>query len=135
MELQGFLNVDRWFQRGAVAEGLPWSEARVVWDDLERESWTTGNPASQGIPFIYEAPRSHRDARAKWRLLRMAAVYAGSGDVVALEDPYGDLLRSVPLGNELKIWTLARNGADDGGTESTRNDKDIVIRVPKFSGR
>lgn len=135
MEMQGFLNVDRWFQMGAAAEGLPWSEARPIWDSLEKESWTRGNPASQGIPFIYEAPRSHRDIRARWRLLRMAAIYTGSGDIVTLEDPYGDLLRFMLQGNELKIWTLARNGVDDGGTESPKNDKDIVIRVPAFTRR
>jgi hypothetical protein len=135
LELQGFLNVDRWLQAGAVAEGLSWSEARVIWDQIERESWTAGNSASQGIPFIYEAPRDYRDNRAWLRLLRMGATYAASGDIIPLPDPYGDLLLSMALGTELKIWSLARNGVDDGGTWAPSNDKDIVIRLPKYSKR
>jgi hypothetical protein len=123
----------------SAAAGKPWRE---VWDtrlstlhDLER----CGNPivrAGLEIQMKLGADQPSdalRERRAQLRLLRMAAHFRLTGEVMTLEDPFGDRLHHSVIGNHLKGWSVGPDGRDDGGiggwTQS--RGRDIVVEVDR----
>jgi hypothetical protein len=71
---------------------------------------------------------------AQFRLLRVAARYRATGEILQLNDPFGrDFIHS-RTENRMRFWSLDRDGRDDGGEAGNgrwdRTAKDIVIEVP-----
>lgn len=75
-------------------------------------------------PFIapqwdYLFPRiERRHTRTLLRLLRMAVHYRATGEILELEDPYGDRLHHEIHGSDLKVWSVGGDGVDNGGDDA-----------------
>jgi len=82
------------------------------------------------------------DRKAQFRLLRTAAHYRATGEVLKIEDPYGTFIRHAAAPTGMKFWSCGDDGADDGGHTGDRKGwigpqpgaapKDLVIEVPRF---
>ena len=58
--------------------------------------------------------------------------YTLTGNVPDLEDPFGDTLRHAPSEDRLRIWSLGRDGQDNGGEgEWIPIEPEIVIEIPR----
>ena len=71
------------------------------------------------------------DRKAQVRLLRLAARYRATGDLLQVKDPYGggDLLHS-KAGDRMKFWSRDGNGVDDGGDAGSTERWTWYYRVP-----
>ena len=74
-----------------------------------------------------------RERLAQLRLLRIAAAFLASGDLPALEDPYGRTIQSSVTDTKLKLWSVGNDGVDDSGFGEweARKGKDIVLEVER----
>ena len=70
--------------------------------------------------------------RAWIRILRVASGYLSTGRILDLEDPLGDRVLTRRIGESLRIWSVGKNGRNDGGTEGASyfGAPDIVVEVP-----
>jgi hypothetical protein len=77
--------------------------------------------------------RPVRERRAQLRLLRLAAHRKATGEVLALDDPFGTTLRHAVTPAGLKAWSVGEDGRDDGGAGDWegRAGPDIVLEVPR----
>lgn len=133
MEFTAFLDYDQAFHRRPTHLSLPHLEANAEFLILLDEVAARGNPAAT---FMNSGVCSHRVIRenlAKLRLTRVAAHYSATSEVLDLADPMGERIRTAIQGRELVIWSVWRDGVDDGGND--RPDKDRVVRVPLIEGR
>lgn len=95
-----------------------------------------------GLPFS-SVEWTAIDRVAEIRVLRVAAHYRATGEILTLRDPFdGDLLHS-RTESRMKFWSRDKNGVDDGGDGGTggwgpipmprgptpRPRKDLVIEV------
>ena len=77
----------------------------------------------------------HRGHRAQLRLLRVAAHYGATGDVLELDDPFGTKLRVRVADGSLRVWSVGPEGADHNGTGAFAFDRegadarDIVLEI------
>jgi len=73
---------------------------------------------------LFRAASGFRYERTLLRLLRVAVHYRRTGEVLELEDPYGDKLRHEINGSDITVWSigsdLVDNGGDDGGRDWLR---------------
>ena len=74
-----------------------------------------------------------RERRAHLRLLRVAVRYRATGEISQVGDPFGAGLPQVDKDGRLKVWSVGRDGADDGGSGEwrPRAGKDIVLEVSR----
>jgi hypothetical protein len=85
-------------------------------------------------PALMSQVELSRKLMAQVRLLRMAGGYRLTGRVEALPDPFGTLLRSEVRGERLILWSLGRDGADNGGFgkwEDGERGPDLVLDIPR----
>jgi hypothetical protein len=59
--------------------------------------------------------RGELDRKAQFRLLRAAAHYGATGEILKLEDPYGTVLGHAVTPVGMKFWSRGDDGVDDGG--------------------
>jgi hypothetical protein len=89
----------------------------------------------QGTLATPQAPPINifRSCRARLRLLQAAAHYRATGEVLPLEDPYGDRINTSNAPARLKLWSVGGDGVDDSGTGvwDPRKGKDIVLEVDR----
>ena len=119
----------------------PWVEAAKVRQEVSDEQDAITNPLFTLTKLIFtdsSSLTSHRrsvlrERRAQLRLLRAAAHYRATGDLLLLEDPYGDRLLSSKTGDRVKLWSVGGDGKDDGGDGGWTRDKgkDIVLEVDR----
>lgn len=126
----------RHFMRlSGATESKPWSEALRLQAEMDRELEKLWNPLSRLLtPGLIGSGRAARERRAQLRLLRVAAHYRATGELLSLDDPLGVRLNSTLTGTRLKIWSVGRDGADDGGTgdwKPTTVKSDIVLEVDR----
>jgi hypothetical protein len=83
-------------------------------------------------PHFYVVVLS-RERRAHLRLLRAAVRFRATGEVSPLGDPFGAGLTHVVKDGRLKVWSVGRDGVDDGGSGEwrARAGKDIVLEVSR----
>lgn len=114
-----------------------WAEAQA---DLQRLSDELRNDRNPMVRLYAGVPsgglKAEREVRAKIRLLRMAAHYRATGEVLELEDPLGAKMRTVKTGGTLQIWSVGSNGVDDGGAgtfkpQAGKAQSDIVLEVER----
>jgi len=118
----------------------PWAEELEVRSWADRELGNCGNPIVQTVHEIQLKSRSSapgsesRERRTQLRLLRTAAHFRATGEILRLDDPFGagKLLHS-KSGNHLKVWSVGSEGKDHGGIGGWFQDKgkDIVLEVER----
>jgi hypothetical protein len=76
----------------------------------------TKNPIlASGLPFIGSLHWIPLERMAEIRLLRMAARYRATGEILKLADPYGGDLLHRRTEHRMRFWSVDGNGRDDGG--------------------
>jgi hypothetical protein len=58
-------------------------------------------------------------------LIRIAAYYRATGEILPLKDPFGGTLLHSRSEKRMKFWSLGQDGHDDGGDPG----KDIVLEI------
>ncbi len=118
------------------ADERPWLESKAVLKKLTAELSRSRNPIAQTAPEeILASDLLHRGHRAQLRLLRVAAHYGATGDVLDLDDPFGTKLRVRVADGSLRVWSVGPEGADHNGTgafafdRESRDARDIVLEI------
>lgn len=127
-------------QEGAECAGLPWQEARRRQERFLRRGLKSRNPIIRAMSSIQETlssggiPNSPaRQFHARIRLVRAALVYRATGQVPALDDPFGTTLRWARDPGGLRLWSVGQDGVDGGGVGSwlqPKQNEDIVLLIP-----
>lgn len=136
MKAEAFEFYDWHLQRLLVDEHKSWLELARDVNLLFRLKDDSKNP------LLYENGSVVRlleligwERMAQLRLLRVAARYRATGEILMLKDPFGTELLHAKTDKRTKFWSLDTDGRDDGGDAGTdgrwnRRAKDIVIDVP-----
>lgn len=117
MTIHAFFEYDRWMRQAAESEGGSWSESQTIARRIENEASSSWNPLIKvaAPTFLVRSSQLTREWRAQLRLLRMAAAYRASSQILELEDPFGTKLRHATVGDKLRLWSVGPDGVDDGG--------------------
>jgi hypothetical protein len=78
---------------------------------------------------MFPDSRPLRHLRTRVRLLRVAAHYRASGDILELDDPLGTKLLHKVEPDQMRFWGVGNNGKDDGGDGSSSDD--IIVVIPR----
>src|SRR6185503_7532167 len=112
----------------------PWSEANRVAHELEERIHRGPNPLTDRlIQWSANNFQMDRELRTQLQLIRIAVRFRATGEVVALDDPFGTNLRTQRDGDRLKLWSVGPDGVDDGGSGEWKRKagKDIVLEVSR----
>lgn len=95
------------------------------------ETLTAGNPYAGGFrsmtPLIHQARREHLTTL---RLIRCAARYYATGELLELEDPFQSVIRHRVAPFHVTFWGVGRDGTNQAGTGSwPSNGEDRVLIV------
>ena len=121
-------------KRCAEREERPWAEAGRMEREMEGEIAGLRNPVSRMmIPGLLQGHRAGRDRRAQLRLLRVAAHYRATGEILDLDDPFGAKLLTSRTGDRLKVWSVGRYGVDGSGLDDWKPTpgRDIALEVDR----
>lgn len=121
-------------RRAGSADAKPWAESMRIQSELEAEVQKLWNPISKiMIPGLLSSCRVGRERRSQIRLLRVAARFRATGEVADLDDPFGTKLVVSRTGDHLKVWSVNRDGVDDGGAGAWKPQagRDIVLEADK----
>jgi hypothetical protein len=115
------------------ADERPWLEAKEIFQRLTKELGASTNPIARTAPEeLLRSDHAHRAHRAQLRLIRTAAHYRASGEVLELSDPFGDKIRNRLTEDALKVWSVGTEGKDHGGLGRFSVDadgQDILLEV------
>lgn len=115
------------------ADERPWLEAKELLQQLTSELGASPNPIARTAPDeLLRSDLSHRGHLAQLRLIRMAARYRATGELLDLPDPFGDKLHNRLTEDALKIWSVGAEGKDHGGIGRFSLDgegQDILLEV------
>lgn len=115
------------------ADERPWLEARDLFQRLTAELTSHPNPIARTAPDeLLRSDLAHRGHLAQLRLIRMAARYRATGELLELPDPFGDKLRNRLTDDALKVWSVGSEGKDHGGLGTFSPDaegQDILLEV------
>ncbi len=106
---------------------VPWSAVEAYSAALDKvDKMPCDLPATS-------AAKPGRERRAMLRLLRMAAHYRATGEVLDLEDPFGARLRHERNGAKLRVWSVGPDGTDHGGDGGWHAPlgRDILLEVER----
>lgn len=123
-----------YMKRFAEADEQSWGTSRAVVLKSQAEMVKLKNPVSRVLlPGLTSTSQAGRDRRTQLRLLRIAAQYRATGEVLQLDDPFGAKLLNSVQGQTLKVWSVGSNGVDDGGRGDWKPARgpDIVLDVNK----
>jgi hypothetical protein len=119
----------------ARVASAPWTEERRIVTELKARYRHGSNPLSRSILAYADEDLASRPRRslARLRLLRIAAHYRATGEVLDLPDPFGDRLKHRVEGSRLQAWSIGAKQVDrDGaGDFSEPGDRNIVIEVER----
>jgi hypothetical protein len=132
-----FNRAEGWNRRAGEAARMPWPKAEEIHRAIQSES--------DGLPDIYSshALSSHawsgwmRALLAKIRLLRAGVRFKLTGEVLSLEDPFGDRLQhEVTDGRRLKVWSVGAFAIGETEKTSWRTSQEqgthhLVLRVER----
>lgn len=66
---------------------------------------------------VFRSRGALRANRVILRLLRIAVHYRATGEILELEDPYGDKLHHGLVGEDLRVWSVGPDGIDHDGDD------------------
>jgi hypothetical protein len=136
MVADAFTEASEWLRTCDTLRSSSWTEIQRAQAGFEERVLRSPNPvvrlhmrwAGNWMPIT-------RMAQARLRLLRIAAVHQATGEFLELEDPFGGALRRAEIGCRYKLWSVGRDGNDDGGdgffTGTSTNIKDIVLEIER----
>jgi hypothetical protein len=120
--------LDHWSRKLVQAQGQ-WSELRRTTEEIK--------PDGADVLLIQMstfASKLHEEAAtqtARLRLLRTAAHWKRTGEVLKLADPFGDHLHVQKSPTGIKVWSAGRDGVDHQGAGRWNGGNDIVFELPK----
>jgi len=109
-----------------AAQGQSYLDMNLVYEHMLERRRESSNPLllpEYALPLIFEW--NEFGEMADLRILRIAARYRATGEVLPLKDPYGDAYRQTRTETRMKFWSVGLDGKDDGGDP----DKDRVLEV------
>jgi hypothetical protein len=113
----------------------PWSELQKFEDLNIQRLLRERNPVVRSHVFPLCCMKTgFLQVRARLRLLRIACKYRAIGEILDLPDPFGARLMTRKDGPRLKLWSVGRDGVDDGGIGSWKadsRDKDLVLELDR----
>jgi hypothetical protein len=115
----------------ARAESLPWADSQKELRRIETQARKGWNPLSSiAVPSMVQESFIGRLSRARLRALRIAVHARATGKVLDLDDPFGAKMRTEEKEGRLRIWSVGKDGVDDGGTGDWKTgDKDLVLEL------
>jgi len=136
--VDAFETADSADRRIRQAKERPWKESAALQEMISREFATDGNSLVRRVygPYDGKVERPARDpfreSLVRLRLIRLAVHHAATGELLELDDPFGDKLQSSRTSDELKLWSIGGNGIDDLGEGEWKpaRTKDVVLKVP-----
>ena len=121
-------------KEASKAHSLPWKEFSRIWNDLNNRMAESRNPVVREFVTRWAwVDVLARQVRARLRLLRIAAQFRATGEILELEDPFGARLLHQGNGTHLKLWSLGKDGVDDPGSGQWKEEhgKNIVLDVDR----
>ncbi|HVE39450.1 MAG TPA: hypothetical protein VNM14_06140 [Planctomycetota bacterium] len=125
MKAEAFEFYDRHIQHIIASESKSYLEMASAIDQLDRQERETKNPLVLDGQIISGVEWTVLERKAQLRLLRIAARYRATGEILPLKDPFGEQFRRRKAENRTTFWSPGRDGRDDGGDPA----KDLVIEV------
>jgi hypothetical protein len=119
LQADAFLRLDDWCGWLSDIDALPFPEVLVIRDALVKERDCSLNQWAIALGQLIPNLRVTRVYQTGLRLLRAAILYRAQGEVPVLSDPFGTVLKSSLAGGTLRIWSVGRDGIDDGGKPAT----------------
>lgn len=98
-------------------EGKRYLDLRRADSDMFGRIAAARNPILKDPLFAGESGWWTLQRLAELRLLRAAAHYRATGEVLRLADPFGDNLRHSSVEGRMRFWSVWTDGQDDGGRE------------------
>lgn len=132
MQSAAFEQEDAWMMRVKNADQGSWVDEKRQWGDIQAEAMHTSNVVIEYFRLTGHGPcRVRRDRLAQLRLLRTAAHYLVTGNILELDDPFGSKLKHSEAFDVLRLWSVGKNGTDDGGKGDWKGSHpdDIVFDV------
>lgn len=128
--LDGFRLAVECARRAEAARGGTWGQIRQAENEIQEMMKRTSNPLKNHY-LRYGFHAGAREARARIRLLRVAARYRATREILDLEDPFGGRLLRMQSGSGLTVWSVGRDGTDDGGQDRWKglDARDIVLVI------
>jgi hypothetical protein len=146
MKAEAFEFYDRHLQRVVAGRDKPFLDLVREVKQLGEQRNASKNPLVSQSTVIRELEWNALERIAEFRLLRIAAHYRASGELLHLKDPYGSEILHSRSGGRMKFWSLAGDGRDNGGDagndprwtwhipvdrdQKVQAPRDIVIEVP-----
>ena len=112
---------------------LGWRERNELFAEWRLISESSGiKQFSIMVPAYQTNERALRERRALLRTLRAAAHWRATGEVLELGDPFGRKILHVESAGSIKIWSVGKDGVDNGGSERNGSPQwDIVIELKR----
>jgi hypothetical protein len=107
-------------------DDLSWRELQLRDIDIERMRENLGGSGPRLEPLLF-SDRLTRIGRTELRLVRVAARYLATGEVLDLDDPFGTKLLTVVTGKKLQI----RSEGYSTTTKLPPKETDIVLEVER----
>lgn len=128
MKAEAFEYSHRHLEQFLALEGRSYLEVSQYCRRLDVEAIQSKNPIIQRhTVFSYELGWVELERKAEIRLLRAAARYPATGELIPIDDPFGGKLLFALAEADIKFWSLGNDGMDDGGTIP----RDLVIQVER----
>jgi len=117
----------------AKAETLSWAEAQKELKRIETEASKAWNPISKiASSSMLQSGSIARQRRAQLRALRIGVHLKATGKTLDLDDPFGAKMRSEEKDGTVRIWSVGKDGVDDGGIGDWKSEsKDVVLELKK----
>jgi len=125
MKAEAFEFYDRHVRILIANEARSYPELKKSVDEFYRQLRTSKNPILTGPALFTLHEWLPFQRKAQLRLLRVAARYRATGELLPLKDPFGDQFRHAKGEHRTKFWSPGSDGRDDGGDAA----KDLVIEV------
>lgn len=125
LQADAFFRFDEWCGRLSGVEALTFPELQAIRAEIAQESKSSPNPWAVTLGRLIPGLNAVREYQARLRLLRAATLYRAKGEMPVLSDPFGTVLKSDEAGGSHRMWSLGRDGIDDGGAP----DKDLVLTL------
>lgn len=103
----GFLGADRICRGVERRDDWGWTEACAAWTAPPRTPRTVrDNPIPDRFEFRYIPFDLHyREITAKVRVLQVASHHRATGEILALQDPFGSVIQTRKTGSRMRIWS------------------------------